>query len=80
MNEEEEEGNGSYEEVGEIDDGPCDARWAAEEGEDGDPGEEDEEYVRRPHAPVHHPLRVPVQHRRGWRLRVELRHFSLLSL
>lgn len=63
-----------YHEMGEIDDGPRHAGGAAEEGEDEEPGEEDDEDVGRPHPGVHEPLRVLVHVRRRHRLHVQLRH------
>lgn len=54
----------------EVDDGPRGARCAAEDGEDEEPGEEDDEDVGRPDARVHEPLGVLVQIRGRERLHV----------
>ena len=61
--------------MGEIDDGPGHARRATEDGEDDEPGEEEDEDVGGPHAWVHEPLGVPVQIGRRDRLHVQIRHF-----
>lgn len=66
----------AYGEVGEMDEGPGHARGAAEEGEDEEPGEEDDKDVGSPHARVGEPLGVPVQIRRRRCLHV---HYSLFS-
>jgi hypothetical protein len=60
--------------VEEVDDGPCGAGCAAEDGEHEEPGEEEDEDVGRPHARIHEPLRVLVQIRWRERLNVQLRH------
>lgn len=58
----------------EVDDGPRGARGAAKDGEDEEPGEEDDDDVGRPDARVHKPLGVLVQIRGRERLHVQLRH------
>ena len=58
----------------EVDDGPRRAGGAAEDGEDEEPGEEEDEDVGRPDARVHEPLGVLVQIRGRERLHVQLRH------
>lgn len=68
------QGGEDYREVEEIDDGPGHAGRAAEDGEDEEPGEEEDADVGRPDARVHEPLRVPVQIRRRHSLHVQLRH------
>ena len=68
------EGEATYREVEEVDDGPGHAGGAAEDGEHEEPGEEKDEYVGAPDAGVHEPLRVLVQIRWRHRLHVELRH------
>jgi len=60
--------------VEEVDDGPRRAGGAAEDGEDEEPGEEEDEDVGRPDARVHEPLGVLVQIRGRERLHVQLRH------
>jgi len=60
--------------VEEVDDGPRRAGGAAEDGEDEEPGEEEDEDVARPDARVHEPLGVLVQIRGRERLHVQLRH------
>jgi len=58
----------------EINDGPCDARGATEDGENEDPRKEKDEDVGGPDARVSEPLRVPVQIRRWHRLHVQICH------
>jgi len=58
----------------EINDGPCDAGGATEDGENEDPRKEKDEDVGGPDARVSEPLRVPVQIRRWHRLHVEICH------
>ena len=60
--------------MGEIDEGPGDARGAAEDGEDEEPREEEDEDVCGPHPWIHEPLRVPVQIRRWHRRHIQLSH------
>lgn len=64
----------SDEEVGEVDDGPGHAGRAGGEGEDEEPGEEEDENVGGPHSRVHEPLGIPVQIRRRHRLHIQIRH------
>ena len=63
-------------EVAEVDERPGHAGGAAEDGEDEEPGDEEDEDVGGPDPRVHEPLGVLVQIRRGHRLHVELRHRS----
>lgn len=64
----------TYREVAEVDERPCRAWGAPEDGEDEDPAEEEDEDVGGPDPGVHEPLRVPVQIRGRHRLHVQLRH------
>lgn len=64
----------TYREVAEVDERPRRAWGAAEDGEDEDPGEEENEDVGGPDPGVHEPLGVPVQIRGRHRLHVQLRH------
>lgn len=63
-------------EVAEVDEGPGHAGGAAEDGEDEEPGDEEDEDVGGPDPRVHEPLGVLVQIRRRHRLHVQLRHRS----
>lgn len=63
----------TYEEVGEVDEGPSHAGGEAEDREGEKPGEEEDEYVCGPHEGISEPLRVPVKIRRQRRLHVHLR-------
>lgn len=65
---------GRYKEMTEIDGGPSHARGTTEDGEDEEPREEQDYDVRRPHARVREPLRVPVQIRWWHRLHIQTRH------
>jgi len=61
-------------EVAEVDERPRRAGGAPEDGENEDPGEEEDEDVGGPDPGVHEPLGVPVQIRGRHRLHVQLRH------
>jgi hypothetical protein len=60
--------------MAEVDERPRHAGCASDDGEDEEPGDEEDEDVGGPHPGVHEPLRVLVQIRRRHRLRVQLRH------
>lgn len=62
--------------MAEVDERPGHAGGAAEDGEDEEPGDEEDEDVGGPDPRVHEPLGVLVQIRRGHRLHVQLRHRS----
>lgn len=64
-------------EVAEVDERPGHAGRAPEDGEDEEPGDEEDEDVGGPDPRVHEPLRVLVQIRRRHRLHVQLRHRSI---
>ncbi|KAL4570617.1 hypothetical protein LXL04_026275 [Taraxacum kok-saghyz] len=66
----------TYHGVSEIDDGPSNARRTAENGENGEPSEEEGEYVGDPDAGVCEPLCIPVEIRRRRRLYIQIRHES----
>jgi hypothetical protein len=60
--------------MAEVDERPRHAGRASEDGEDEEPGDEEDEDVGGPHPGIHEPLGVLVQIRRRHRLRVQLRH------
>jgi hypothetical protein len=60
--------------MAEVDERPRHAGRASEDGEDEEPGDEEDEDVGGPHPRVHEPFGVLVQIRRRHRLRVQLRH------
>lgn len=67
-------GQVTYNEVGEIDDGPSHARRAAKNGQDKKPCEEEDEDVGGPHTRIRKPLGVFVQIGRWHGLDVQIRH------
>lgn len=64
----------TYEEMGDIDDGPGHAGCAIGEGENDKPGEEENQNVGSPNAGIGEPLCIPVEIRRRGHLNVELSH------
>lgn len=64
----------AYDEVAEIDDGPGHAGGAIGEGENDEPGEEENQDVRSPNAGIGEPFGVLVEIRRRRHLDVELPH------